>query len=75
MSILEFSMLVIFSVHLAEWCIKPVDTTFFFIIKTDSQVNRHIFSAAADLAPFSHMLKCSKVQYLYYKNIKVKLQI
>lgn len=34
MSILEFSMLVIFSVHLAEWCIKPVDTrgdaTFFF---------------------------------------------
>lgn len=38
---------------------------FFIIIKTDSQVNRHIFSAAADLAPFSHMLKCSKVQYLY----------
>lgn len=69
MSILEFSMLVIFSVHLAEWCIKPVDTrgdaTSFIIIKTDSQVNRHIFSAAADLAPFSHMLKCSKVQYLY----------
>lgn len=34
MSILEFSMLVILSVHLAEWCIKPGDTkgdaTFFF---------------------------------------------